>query len=34
MVEVGDKRIMWPCVFLQSDSVFPEETVDCLAHIC
>lgn len=27
MVEVGDKHIMWPCVFSQSDSVFPEETV-------
>lgn len=33
MVEVGDEHIMWPCVFSQSDSVFPEETVSCLAHI-
>lgn len=27
MVKVGD------CVFSQSDSVFPEDTVSCLAHI-
>lgn len=31
IVEVED--IMWPCVFSQTDLVFPEETVGCLAHI-
>jgi hypothetical protein len=34
MIEVGDKHIMWPCVFSQNDLVFPVETVGCLAHIC